>query len=77
MERVEVREYDKYQSCALCGHPVKKCIFYRCKCGHITFKLCEDCSKPTKTKYINLCPFCTTKEDEDKKLDFSLLLPFK
>ena len=74
---IELREYQFSQPCGLCRLPVKKCIFYQCECGNITFKLCEHCSTPSKTDCIRRCPFCTTEEEARQKLDFSLFLPFK
>ena len=74
---IQQREYSEWQACVLCHHPMKKCIFYQCECGYITYKLCEDCSHPRKTYCINRCPFCTTEEEARRKVDFSSFLPFK
>ena len=48
---IQQREYSEWQACALCHHPMKKCIFYQCECGYITYKLSEDCLHPRKTLY--------------------------
>ena len=74
---IQQREYKVWQSCALCSHPMKKCIFYRCECGHISYKLCEECSYPSKAWCIKRCPFCTTAQEARQNVNFSTFLPFK